>query len=463
MALGCEINVILTQHITKIEAENKKLNLKADSLEENFTELSLKTQTLCSYFEFKINSLERDLFHTKVQSDNRHDVKEIRTVSQQSLFPNNFSETHLNLAQSKHSKPDYSHLHRAPSHQHHLYPSQVPLGQPFQPLEIRGFLHDIPRPQLHISTADSHQHLHAPILNQGTVTEAVSVHQSLDQLPPDNELLDQPIIHQSIQSPLKYTDLTCKECDKDFSCILSLLQHTQEGHEITQPQTCYKCDITFTNHSQLKYHTDAEHGSNTEEKVRSETSGINDTLGDETDEDILQCDGNATIGIQANDVTELHNYTGSSVPILQAQYTLNQAKQLSGLSKDSIKDDFSIDVTNDTNINIWCSTGFYEAVGKRAFSTINKGYQTVIDKVSICCDDVRLKKDQLGSLDNCVFWFKVGIKGEQNATIHLHNTRRMIQVQGAAAFWFVEHVLKERFSNEAKNKKQGCPELCHNH
>ena len=37
--------------------------------------------------------------------------------------------------------------------------------------------------------------------------------------------------------------------------------------------------------------------------------------------------------------------------------------------------------------------------------------------------------------------------------MHIHNTQRLIQVQGGAAIWFVENVLKERFTNESKNKK----------
>ena len=55
---------------------------------------------------------------------------------------------------------------------------------------------------------------------------------------------------------------------------------------------------------------------------------------------------------------------------------------------------------------------------------------------------------------NVVIHFKVGQKEcQESATVHLHHTQQKVQVQGRAAPWFVDSVLKERFESEAKDKE----------
>ena len=63
---------------------------------------------------------------------------------------------------------------------------------------------------------------------------------------------------------------------------------------------------------------------------------------------------------------------------------------------------------------------------------------------------------------NALLHFKVLIKDQQeSATVHLHHTQQKVQVQGRAAPWFVENVLKDIFDKEAKNKELSIREINH--
>ena len=146
--------------------------------------------------------------------------------------------------------------------------------------------------------------------------------------------------------------------------------------------------------------------------------------------------------------------------VRQATYTLNKEKQLSGLGKNTSLPDFTIDVTDDKNASIHCSTGFYAAVARPSLSSLDGGFDTMIDGVSIKCVETTHGKDQLGRNINSVLRFKVGSSGQcQSATVHLHHTQQHVQVQGGATLWFVHHVLKDRFAKGSRNKKFNIKEL----
>ena len=51
-----------------------------------------------------------------------------------------------------------------------------------------------------------------------------------------------------------------------------------------------------------------------------------------------------------------------NVHIKSAPYTRNKSKQIQGLGKNASAPDFTIDVIDENNASIHCSTGFYEAV-----------------------------------------------------------------------------------------------------
>ena len=130
---------------------------------------------------------------------------------------------------------------------------------------------------------------------------------------------------------------------------------------------------------------------------------------------------------------------------------------MNNLARDASKTDFEIEITHETNVNVHCSSGFYLSVAKPAFSSISNEFKAVVSGISLKCEETRSEKDKHGNGVNWVFWFKIALNGPDgslsSATVHIHNTQRLIQVQGGAAIWFVENVLRERFTNESKNKK----------
>ena len=135
-----------------------------------------------------------------------------------------------------------------------------------------------------------------------------------------------------------------------------------------------------------------------------------------------------------------------------APYKLNEKKQVANLAKDASIKSFEIEVTGDTNVNIHCSAGFYIAVARPAFN-ICDGFETMVSGIRIKCIDVFAKSDSHGTVDCHLLKFVVGGEAQQdNVAVHLYHTKRMVQVQGRAALWFVEEVLKERFVNAAKKK-----------
>ena len=117
------------------------------------------------------------------------------------------------------------------------------------------------------------------------------------------------------------------------------------------------------------------------------------------DSNIPQCDGNDT----------LDGLDSSSISIRQAPmhpagrqpYTLNEKKQVAGLVRDAKIATFEIEVTGDTNANLYCSTGFYIAVARPSFN-ITEGYADMVAGIPIKCYQVTHKKDQQGTVDGCI-------------------------------------------------------------
>ena len=53
----------------------------------------------------------------------------------------------------------------------------------------------------------------------------------------------------------------------------------------------------------------------------------------------------------------------NSTTVHQAQYSLNQTKQMDKLKSDSLLQDFNIDISsNQENVNIQCNAGFYSVI-----------------------------------------------------------------------------------------------------
>ena len=195
-----------------------------------------------------------------------------------------------------------------------------------------------------------------------------------------------------------------------------------------------------------------------------------DTLGDSTIHSIEQNEQPSPSIPQLDGVDDMLDILGSKAPPavldLITKFALNQKRQLSGLAKHSKLPDFVIE-TNDSgkNVNVQCSSGFYEAVAKPAFSSLSSGFQLEILSVLVECVEIRKSCDLAGSQPGILLKFKLHgfntIPTAVSVTVHLHHTQQKVQLQGGAALpdggtaavWFTQNILKQRFTNEAKNKK----------
>ena len=252
-------------------------------------------------------------------------------------------------------------------------------------------------------------------------------------------------VHNQNMNDYQAVYLECDICSLTFLSQDLLTKHAQSHHvSMARELHCNMCEKTFSDMVDLNAHTQQDH---TQELLSVSTTPL------DNESTIPQCDGVFDIVEEENAHANLELQAHHRV----APYILNKTKQLNNLSKDATKHDFEIEITHETNVNVQCSTGFFLAVAKPAFSNLSKGYKAVVSGVGLTCEDTRCQGDRLGRDVNWVFWFKVALNGPNSslssATVHIHNTQRLIQVQGGAAIWFVENALKERFINESKNKK----------
>ena len=242
----------------------------------------------------------------------------------------------------------------------------------------------------------------------------------------------------------------CKTCEATFNDMRQLNIHSLEHNEVTE-----------VSNSTIEYINNDKQSGDPRAITYSTSTQLTSPppIGDISD--ILQVDGidDSETGLEVAKET-------SNVARLVGNYSLNQNKQLAGLAKHSKLQDFDISVNdNDKNVNIQCSTGFYEAVAKPAFASLSKGFKVELSSVLVECDEIRATHDLSDSLSGVFLKFKLtgcGIRSvPASVSVHLHNTQQKVQLQGGtkmpdnntAAVWFTQRVLKQRFSLEAKNKK----------
>ena len=157
---------------------------------------------------------------------------------------------------------------------------------------------------------------------------------------------------------------------------------------------------------------------------------------------------------------------------LQAPYALNQLKQVAGLVKHANLSDFEVEVNDsNTNINIQCSSGFYQSVAKSAFSNLSEGFQRQIFSITIRCIEIRNTLDMGSNIPGQLLKFDLkgaGVTPEPaRVSVHLHHTQQKVQIQGGARMpdqttapvWFLENLLKERFVSLAKHRKYDIKEI----
>ena len=147
-----------------------------------------------------------------------------------------------------------------------------------------------------------------------------------------------------------------------------------------------------------------------------------------------------------------------------ARFALNKDKQVNGLEVDASLPDYDIVVNDDDkNVNVQCSTAFYDAVAKPVICGLAKGTTLNIDNISIDCNHIDYNRDSNGFEYNRVLHIGIGGGGKFSigkVTIHLHHSKRLLQMQGSAVMpdgnrspvCFLNTFVKERFSRLGKLK-----------
>ena len=236
------------------------------------------------------------------------------------------------------------------------------------------------------------------------------------------------------------------------------------------------CDSTFTNIEVFNTHIANEHRVTQEVGFKKQPEipqfdGIYDDPGDDPPTVPPSIPQPQSVVPSSSGDCALNNLGESSVStaslsVLHVPYQLNQRKQVYQLARDTSIDDIEI-TTNDSdrNVNIQCSTGFYEAVAKPALSSMSTSFSHSVSGVNILCTVFRKTQDQNLSFPGLFLRFELSGVGVQPnpapLSVHLHNTQRKVQLQGGglmpdkstAPVWFLENVLRNIFTDQAKRKK----------
>ena len=282
----------------------------------------------------------------------------------------------------------------------------------------------------------------------------------------------------------------CNSCDATFTDMRMLNIHTLEYHRVESsfPNTSMLseddgggnqhsiCDSTFTNIEMFNTHIANEHRVTQEVGFEKQPEipqfdGIYDDPGDDPPTVPPSIPQPQSVVPSSSGDCALNNLGESSVStaslsVLHVPYQLNQRKQVNQLARDTSIDDIEI-TTNDSdrNVNIQCSTGFYEAVAKPALSSMSTSFSHSVSGVNILCTVFRKTQDQNLSFPGLFLRFELSGVGVQPnpapLSVHLHNTQRKVQLQGGglmpdkskAPVWFLENVLRNIFTDQARAKK----------
>ena len=149
--------------------------------------------------------------------------------------------------------------------------------------------------------------------------------------------------------------MTCYKCDLTFEQFSDLSDHTAANHPARILFPCNECQLSFGNLAILEEHIYSEHQSNT----------------------IPQVDGPCQDLSEASKVLYSNNRT--------AGFTFNHEKQTEKITKDAEINDFEVNINNsDQNATIKCSTGFYIQVARACFVTLYKSSVITRSKTAMC-------------------------------------------------------------------------------
>ena len=261
------------------------------------------------------------------------------------------------------------------------------------------------------------------------------------------------------------------------STVDPLEQHHQKTHNSTDIPSYHNCDQTSTSENLSSLHNSAAYENDISSPQESHRSSIPSHYlspicqYDGADDDLLDTPLLIT-SKPVNDVGVPISMGVATGAPLQANYQLNQQKQIKKLVRDTRIPDFEMTCNdNDRNVNIQCSTGFYEAVAKPAISSLSTGFKHTVHGVTITCSLIRSTKDLNNSIPGLLLRFE--LFGDQLVhnpvplSVHLHSSQRKIQLQGGvcmsdqttAPVWFVENLLKDMLVEQANTKKYNIDEI----
>ena len=147
-----------------------------------------------------------------------------------------------------------------------------------------------------------------------------------------------------------------------------------------------------------------------------------------------------------------------------ASFALNKEKQIHNLGVDSHLPDFEITMNDsDRNVNIQCSSAYYDAVAKPVLCGLTKETSLNFNNIAINCSHINYNRDRNGYEYNRVLHIVLTGGGQASigkVTVHLHHTTRLLQLQGSsvmpdgntAPVWFLNTFVKERFTRISKDK-----------
>ena len=179
---------------------------------------------------------------------------------------------------------------------------------------------------------------------------------------------------------------------------------------------------------------------------------------------IPQCDGPNDISLLSDrtDVLESSAVRHNADNEYIRHFSLNQQKQTKRIIDDAELDDFEVTVNNnDANCSIKCSSGFYFQVGKPCFDALDQHTVLNFSNIAITVTEtfsfLDVNKYEYGR--RLRFSFFTHNENMGGVVVHLHHSRRNIQIQGSqimgsckSAVWFAEFLIS-RFEEQARLKK----------
>ena len=445
-----KIRIVVNSFAERMESLKNDYETKIDNLEKHINELlteaNLKTDTLGVYQNQLLFNLKSGLQGAlaNVDQDIRALSNEIRTCN---ICSKNFGtlgdlQNHILYEHSLHSS----------------FPCQV-CREPFS----------------------SFSELNVHLLKHVT-------HPSVD--PNDLNIDPDPVNENSYTEPVCHDPQHCNICDEIFTTFDDLSNHTKKVHAC-YPVSCQSCGKGLQSINDLEkhikdVHTWAATPTPSKDATESFISESSVTAENNSCSFIPQYDGNDTLSSHDDEdstniiVTEAEVYDQNRVeatftfgePNKQpatnrnvANFVLNRAKQINSLGEDTALDDFEVTINDsDKNVNIHCSTGFYDKVAKPVLCGLSQGSNISVNNISIECNRIDYNRDRTLCEYNRVLHLQLGGSGKTNIgkiTIHLHHTKRHIQMQGSTIMsdgnrspvWFLNTFIKEKFTNLAKFRK----------